>query len=204
MNAQMRARRRRGVEVIPEFRRLVAHVPAAFGAARRKYPFLGAGRSSSRRMPAINPSKPYLASASFRPSVLRAAERAAGGRVGSMVSIGGQGSTMRSRFHSCRSDRGKHTSPEISCRYRRAWPETARGRKRPCVPARSSHWNPCRATTAARASSAAQMLPENEDALCFQLVEMIHGGLHQGTSTAEIFRAAEGWFLPVQTSRSFA
>ncbi len=39
--------------------------------------------SSSRRMPAINPSKPYLASASFSPSVLRAADRAAGGKVGS-------------------------------------------------------------------------------------------------------------------------
>src|ERR1700761_7365480 len=39
--------------------------------------------SSSRRMPAIRPSKPCLASASFSPSVLRAAERAAGGKVGS-------------------------------------------------------------------------------------------------------------------------
>src|SRR5207342_3888042 len=56
--------------------------------------------SSSRRMPAINPSKPYLVSASFNPSVLRAADRAAGGKVGSTLSIGGQGSTLRSSSHS--------------------------------------------------------------------------------------------------------
>src|SRR5471030_1396721 len=36
MNAQMRARRRRGVELVPEFRRLIADVPAALGAARRE------------------------------------------------------------------------------------------------------------------------------------------------------------------------
>src|SRR6202035_2092092 len=53
--------------------------------------------SSSRRMPAINPSKPYLVSASFSPSVLRAAERAAGGKVGSTASIGGHGSVLRDR-----------------------------------------------------------------------------------------------------------
>src|SRR6201994_607931 len=51
-------------------------------------------------MPAIRPSNPYLLSASFKPSVLRAAERAAGGSVGSTASIGGQGSTMRFSFHS--------------------------------------------------------------------------------------------------------
>src|SRR5258708_40032071 len=44
MDAQMRAGRRRGVEMIPEFRRLIAHVPAALDAARREHPFLGAGR----------------------------------------------------------------------------------------------------------------------------------------------------------------
>src|SRR6478752_10616077 len=43
VNAQMRARRRRSVELVPEFRRLVAHVPSAFGAARRENPLLGAG-----------------------------------------------------------------------------------------------------------------------------------------------------------------
>src|SRR4030081_576264 len=43
MNAQMRARRRRSVELVPELRRLVAHVPSAFGTARREYPLLGAG-----------------------------------------------------------------------------------------------------------------------------------------------------------------
>ena len=100
MDAQMRARRRRGVELIPEFRRLVAHVPSAFGAARREHALLGAGRLFVARMPAIRPSKPYLASASFSPSVLRAADRAAGGKVGSTVSIGGHGSTFRSRPHS--------------------------------------------------------------------------------------------------------
>src|SRR3954471_6557832 len=42
-------------------------------------------------MPAIRPSKPYLASAILSPSVLRAAERAAGGSVGSTASIGGAG-----------------------------------------------------------------------------------------------------------------
>ncbi len=44
MNAQMGARRRRGVEVIPEFRRLIADIPAALDPARREHPFLGAGR----------------------------------------------------------------------------------------------------------------------------------------------------------------
>jgi hypothetical protein len=39
--------------------------------------------SSSRRMPANRPSNPCLASASFNPSVFRAAERAAGGSVAS-------------------------------------------------------------------------------------------------------------------------
>ena len=43
MDAQMRARRRRGVELVPEFRRLIAHVPSAFGAARREHALLGAG-----------------------------------------------------------------------------------------------------------------------------------------------------------------
>src|SRR5580704_13043128 len=37
VNAQMGARRRRGVELVPELRRLVAHVPAAFGAAGREH-----------------------------------------------------------------------------------------------------------------------------------------------------------------------
>src|ERR1700693_5248749 len=35
VNAQMRAWRRRGVELVPELRRLVAHVPSALGAAGR-------------------------------------------------------------------------------------------------------------------------------------------------------------------------
>src|ERR1700675_4966921 len=56
--------------------------------------------SSSRRMPAINPSKPYLASASFNPSVLRAADRAAGGKVGSMGSSGGGGSLTQHQLPS--------------------------------------------------------------------------------------------------------
>src|SRR5205085_315963 len=43
MNPQVRARRRRGVELVPEFRRLVTYVPSAFGAARREHPLLGAG-----------------------------------------------------------------------------------------------------------------------------------------------------------------
>src|SRR5216683_7196882 len=44
VDAQMRAWRRRGVELVPEFRGLIAHVPAAFGAARREHTLLGAGR----------------------------------------------------------------------------------------------------------------------------------------------------------------
>src|SRR5215475_6516638 len=56
-------------------------------------------------MPAISPSKPYLASASFKPSVLRAAERAAGGKVGSTASIGGHGSTRRSSCHCAAKER---------------------------------------------------------------------------------------------------
>src|SRR5436190_22615980 len=39
----MRAGRRRGIELIPEFRRLIPHVPSAFGAARGEHAFLGAG-----------------------------------------------------------------------------------------------------------------------------------------------------------------
>src|ERR1700727_1797194 len=42
VNAQMRARRRRGIELVPEFRRLVANVPSTLGAARREHPLLGA------------------------------------------------------------------------------------------------------------------------------------------------------------------
>src|SRR5467141_892101 len=44
MDPQMRASRQTGVEVIPEFRRLIAHVPVALEAARREHPLLGAGR----------------------------------------------------------------------------------------------------------------------------------------------------------------
>src|SRR5262245_60742256 len=40
MNPQMGAGRRRRVEVVPELRRLVAHVPEAFGAAWGEYPLL--------------------------------------------------------------------------------------------------------------------------------------------------------------------
>jgi len=100
MDAQMGALGRRGIEVIPEFRRLVAHVPAALYPARREHPLLGAGRFLVAANAGNRPSNPYLASASFNPSVLRAAERAAGGKVASTASIGGQGSTRRSRFHS--------------------------------------------------------------------------------------------------------
>ena len=44
MDAQMRAGRQPGVEVVPEFRRLVADVPVALEAARGEHPLLGAGR----------------------------------------------------------------------------------------------------------------------------------------------------------------
>src|SRR5258708_19633464 len=44
VNPQMRARRRRSVELVPEFRRLIAPAPPASGAARRRHPFLGAAR----------------------------------------------------------------------------------------------------------------------------------------------------------------
>jgi hypothetical protein len=44
MNAQMRAGRRRSVELVPELRGLIAHVPAAFESARREHALLGAGR----------------------------------------------------------------------------------------------------------------------------------------------------------------
>ena len=93
MDAQMRAGRRRGVELVPEFRRLVASRPTRLRAPRGENTrSLARVGSSSRRMPAIRPSKLCLASASFSPSVLRAAERAAGGSVGSTASIGGHGS----------------------------------------------------------------------------------------------------------------
>jgi hypothetical protein len=51
-------------------------------------------------MPAITPLKPWRSIAVLRPSVLRAAERAAGGREASMVSIGGQSTLKSLRFHS--------------------------------------------------------------------------------------------------------
>src|SRR5205814_9679337 len=44
VHGEMRAWRWRGVELIPEFRRLVAHVPTTFSSARREHPLLGAGR----------------------------------------------------------------------------------------------------------------------------------------------------------------
>src|SRR5215471_21506825 len=44
MDAQMRAGGKTRIEVIPEFRRLVAHLPMALKAAGRKHTFLGAGR----------------------------------------------------------------------------------------------------------------------------------------------------------------
>src|SRR4029453_9659132 len=43
VDAQMRAWRRRCVELVPEFRGLIAHVPAAFKSAGREHAFLGAG-----------------------------------------------------------------------------------------------------------------------------------------------------------------
>src|SRR3984885_11579762 len=42
VNTQMRTRRRGGVELVPEFWRLVANVPSALSAARREHPLLGA------------------------------------------------------------------------------------------------------------------------------------------------------------------
>src|SRR6266852_5781022 len=44
MDPQMGASRKPGVEVIPKFRRLIAHVPVAVETARREHPLLGAGR----------------------------------------------------------------------------------------------------------------------------------------------------------------
>ena len=73
----------------------------AFEAARREHALLGARRflvaadAGDQAVEAVLGRAPV-----FRPSVLRAAERAAGGSVGSTASIGGQGSTRRSRSHS--------------------------------------------------------------------------------------------------------
>src|ERR1051326_806903 len=44
MDAQVRAGRQPGVELVPEFRRLAAHVPLAVARARREDALLGAGR----------------------------------------------------------------------------------------------------------------------------------------------------------------
>src|SRR5689334_16386801 len=43
VDAQMRALWRRGVELVPELRWLIAHVPAALEPARREHALLGAG-----------------------------------------------------------------------------------------------------------------------------------------------------------------
>ncbi len=111
--------------------------------------------SSSRRMPAINPSKPYLASASFNPSVLRAADRAAGGKVDRWSPAAGRVDLeIELPFLAVAIAKRVHLGEllaGIDCRR-----GTAPGRRTPCAPARSSRWNPCRATTAAPAFSAAR------------------------------------------------
>jgi hypothetical protein len=53
--------------------------------------------SSSRQMPAMTPSYPRSAMTCFRASVLRAAERVAGGSEGSIASTGGHCAITMSR-----------------------------------------------------------------------------------------------------------
>ena len=136
--------------------------------------------SSSRRMPAIRPSKPYLVSAHFSPSVLRAAERAAGGKVGSTASIGGQGSILRSRSHSLpKRSRNAYISGkflagvDVQRRERHAAEEgLARQPDHhvgilPQRPQQRELFQP------------RERLPQNVDALRLELVEVVHRGRRQ-------------------------
>ena len=86
---------------------------------------------------------------------MRAAERAAGGRVGSVSSIGGQGSTdeVEVPLLAVALAEGVHLL-ELLARCRRASPGTARGRRTPCGSARARRCCPCRATTGSRAGRA--------------------------------------------------
>src|SRR3982074_2344640 len=147
--------------------------------------------SSSRRMPAIRPSKPYLASASFSPSVLRAADRAAGGKVGSMVSSGGAGPTFGARFPSFpvaapnTIHLGKFLAGiDVQCRERHASEEglarqpdhdigilAQRPQQRELLQPREG-------------------LSENVDALGLEPVQMIHGGRVQASIGGDLLRAA--------------
>ena len=157
VDAQMRARRWRGVELVPELRRLVAHVPSALEPAWREHALLGA-----RRLFVAADAGDQSVEAVFGQRHLQAFGLARGrtrgrrqGRIDGIDRRAGLDAQIESPLLAV-SDRGTRTSPEISCRCRHAPPGKARGRRRPCAPARSSRSNLCRATTAARASSTAR------------------------------------------------
>ena len=121
MDAQMRARRRRGVELVPELRRLVAHVPSAFETARREHALLRARRLLVAADAGDQAVELVLGERELQAFGL--ARRGAGG--GRQRRI--DGLDRRAVFDdevevplAPRSDRGTRTSREISCRYRRA------------------------------------------------------------------------------------
>ena len=155
----MRAGWRRSVELVPEFRGLIAHVPAAFEAARREHALLGAGGflvaadAGDQSVEAVFGQRPLQPFGLAR----RGARGRRQGRVDGVDRRAGLDLEIELPLFAV-AGRGTHTSPEISCRCRRAAPGTARGRRTPCAPARSSRWSLCRATTAAPASSAARTL----------------------------------------------
>ena len=159
VDAQMRARRRRGVELVPEFRRLVAHVPSAFGAARREHPLLGAGRflvaadAGDQSVEAVFGERELQ---SFGLARRRSRGRRQG-RIDGFDRRAGLDPEIELPFLAVAIAKRVHLRKFLAGIDMQA-PGTARGRRRPCAPARSSRWNPCRATTAARASSAARRL----------------------------------------------
>ena len=159
MDAQMRARRRRGVELVPEFRRLVAHVPSAFGAARREHPLLGAGGFLVAADAGDQAVKAIFGERELQPFGL-ARGRSRGRRQGGIDGLdrrAGLDPEIELPFLAVAIAKRVHLRKFLAGVDVQA-PGTARGRRRPCAPARSSRWNPCRATTAAPASSAARRL----------------------------------------------
>ena len=84
MDAHVGAFREIGLVLVPELGRLVLEVPAAVLAARAEHALLGAGRLLVAADAGDQAVEACSRRAAFRPSVLRAAERAAGGRVGSI------------------------------------------------------------------------------------------------------------------------
>ena len=100
MNAQVRAGGQARVELIPEFERLAAHVPAAFKAARREYALLGARRLLVATDAGDQAVKPMLGERELQAFGFSRGRARGWRQVASIASIDGQYSTSNSRSHS--------------------------------------------------------------------------------------------------------